>query len=398
PVPWSVSNQTALADAELEYQDVTDPSVDVEFPASGLERLGKPFGLRENDNLVFVVWTTAPWTLPANLAIAVNPKVEYALVRYHRDGVDRVGVVAAELVGRVFDRPGVSSRELIKTFLGDQLVGAVYQHPFVDRKGRIVAADYVTTTDGSGLVHTAPGHGEDDYETGVREKLEVYSPVLADGRFDDTASEWLHGKTVWEANPLIVNKLRDKGVLLGEEKITHSYPHDWRSKKPIIFRATEQWFIAIDKPFSAFSGNGSSVSGSSVSGGATLRGLAREAIDKTDFVPDWGKHRISGMLESRPDWCISRQRAWGLPIPVFYNEKGEPLLTPQSVRAVSKYFREHGADSWFTADPDELLGAAFLYPPGFAPDKLRKEKDIFDVWFESGSSWHAVLQCRSYLK
>jgi isoleucyl-tRNA synthetase len=383
PVSWSVSNQTALAEAELEYQDVTDTSVYVEFPASGLERIGKPFGLTENDNLVFVVWTTTPWTLPANLAIAVNPDVQYALVRYHRDGVERVGVVAADLVKRVFERPGVTRHEVLKTFPGSEIVGAVYQHPFVDRKGKILAADYVTTTDGSGLVHTAPGHGEEDYELGVKHGLEVYSPVLADGRFDDTASEWLRGKTVWEANPLIVNKLRDQGVLLGEEQITHSYPHDWRSKKPIIFRATEQWFIAMDKPFS---------------GGATLRGLAREAIEKTSFVPDWGKHRIMGMLDSRPDWCISRQRAWGLPIPVFYNDKGEPLLTPQSVRAVAKHFRTRGADSWFTDDPDELLGSDFRYPPGFAPDKLRKEQDIFDVWFESGSSWRAVLQCRSYLR
>ncbi len=388
PVPWSVSNQTALADAELEYQDVTDTSIYVEFPASGLERVGTPFGLGPGDNLVFVVWTTTPWTLPANLAIAVNPDVQYALVRYHRDGVDRVGVVAADLIERVF-KDRVSKFETIKTFEGAQLVEAVYQHPFVDRRGKIVAADYVTTTDGTGLVHTAPGHGEEDYETGVRVGLDVYSPVRADGKFDDTVSEWLRGKTVWEANPIITNRLREKGVLLGEEKITHSYPHDWRSKKPIIFRATEQWFVAMNKPFSA---------GSKVSGGATLRGLAKQAVEQTDFVPDWGKHRIGGMLDSRPDWCISRQRAWGLPIPVFYNEAGEALLTPQSVRAVARHFRERGADSWFTDEPDELLGADFRYPPGFSAGKLRKEKDIFDVWFESGSSWHAVLQCRSYLK
>ena len=382
PVPWSVSNQTALAEAELEYQDVTDTSVYVEFPASGMERVGTPFGLGPGDNLVFLVWTTTPWTLPANLAIAVNPDVQYALVRYHRDGVDRVGVVAADLVERVF-AGRVSKFETIKTFEGAQLVEAVYQHPFVDRRGKVVAADYVTTTDGTGLVHTAPGHGEEDYETGVRVGLDVYSPVRADGKFDDTVSEWLRGKTVWEGNPLIVNRLREKGVLLGEEKITHSYPHDWRSKKPIIFRATEQWFVAMNKPLSA---------------GATLRELAKRAVENTDFVPDWGKHRIGGMLDSRPDWCISRQRAWGLPIPVFYNEAGEALLTPQSVRAVAKHFRERGADSWFTDEPDELLGADFQYPPGFSAGKLRKEKDIFDVWFESGSSWHAVLQCRSYLK
>ena len=374
PVPWSVSNQTALADAELEYQDVEDASIYVEFPLVDQKEAGGATHL--------LVWTTTPWTLPANLAVAVNPKVQYAFVKYSREGKDRVGVAAVDLVERVLKRQGVDRFEVVKTVEGEQLVGWVYQHPFVDRKGKVVHADYVTTTDGTGLVHTAPGHGEDDYETGMREKLEVYSPILADGRFDDTASEWLRGKTVWEGNPLVIAKLKELGLLLAEEKITHSYPHDWRSKKPIIFRATEQWFVAMDKPFS---------------GGAQLRGRAKEAIEKTDFVPDWGKHRIGGMLDSRPDWCVSRQRAWGLPIPVFYNEKGEALLTPHSVMAVAKHFREHGADSWFTDAPDVLLGSDFRYPPGFAPDALRKEKDIFDVWFESGSSWRAVLQCRSYL-
>ncbi|MEO6437364.1 MAG: class I tRNA ligase family protein, partial [Tepidisphaeraceae bacterium] len=232
PVPWSVSNQTALADAELEYQDVEDASVYVEFPIADAHLL---------------VWTTTPWTLPANLAVAVHPDVQYARVKYRRDGQDRVGVVAADLVERVLGkRPGVESFEIVGHVSGRELVGQTYRHPFIEsRQGRIVAADYVTTTDGTGLVHTAPGHGEDDYETGVREKLEVYSPVLADGRFDDTAPEWLRGKTVWEANPLIIAKLKELNLLLAEEKITHSYPHDWRSKKPIIFRATEQWFIAI---------------------------------------------------------------------------------------------------------------------------------------------------------
>ncbi|MEO6437028.1 MAG: class I tRNA ligase family protein, partial [Tepidisphaeraceae bacterium] len=191
-------------------------------------------------------------------------------------------------------------------------------------------------------------------------------------------------------------KLKELNLLLAEEKITHSYPHDWRSKKPIIFRATEQWFIAIDKPFTLPEAPDASRSGRA-EGPLSLRERGRQACDKVDFVPDWGRHRIGGMLESRPDWCVSRQRAWGLPIPVFYNEKDEPLLTPQSVRAVSKHMRTQGADSWFTDTPAELLGSDFRYPPGFAPEKLRKEKDIFDVWFESGSSWHAVLQSRSYL-
>jgi len=383
PVHWSIANRTALADAELEYQDVEGPSIYVEFPA-----------LTENPkykNLHFLVWTTTPWTLPANLAIAVHPEVEYAFVDYVRHGQERVGVVAVPLVERVFkDRKGVSSHTVVDVVKGTALLDMEYDHPFVTRVGKILAADYVTTTDGTGLVHTAPGHGEEDYATGMANGLETYSPVRADGTFDDTVPKWLQGMNVWKANPVITDKLRELGLLLGEETITHSYPHDWRSKTPTIFRATEQWFVAIDRPYHA--------AGESTSEPAkSLRQRAIEACSGTiDFVPKWGQHRMLGMLESRPDWCVSRQRAWGLPIPVFYNEKGDALLTPESVRAVAKRFREKGSDAWFTDSPAELLGD-FDPGPKFPKDKLRKEKDIFDVWFESGSSWHAVLMGRDYL-
>jgi isoleucyl-tRNA synthetase len=372
PVPWSVANQTALADAELEYQDVTDSSVYVEFPTTD-SRTGATH---------LLVWTTTPWTLPANLAIAAGPEIEYSLVRYNKGGEERVGLVAAELGTRVFELFPGSKPQVVGTRKGADLAGAEYRHPFINRTGKLVLADYVTTTDGTGLVHTAPGHGEEDYETGIREGLPVYSPVMYNGRFDDTAPEWLRGKTVWEANPVITQHLADKGLLFAEQKITHSYPHDWRSKTPIIFRATEQWFIAMDQPYE----------------GKSLRDRAVEAVQtQVGFVPEWGRARMLGMLQSRPDWCISRQRAWGLPIPVFYNEKGEALLTPESVRAVATRFGEKGSDAWFTDSPAELLGPDFNYPPGFAPENLRKEKDIFDVWFESGSSWHAVLLGRDYL-
>ncbi|HZL34524.1 MAG TPA: isoleucine--tRNA ligase [Tepidisphaeraceae bacterium] len=371
PVPWSIANQTALADAELEYEDVTDNSVYVEFKLTQFID-GLPAYL--------LVWTTTPWTLPANLAVAANAEVEYALVRYSRAGEDRLGLIATELRERVFSKAEISCT-VVRTGNYQSLLGGnlSYRHPFIDRTGRVVSAENVTTTDGTGLVHTAPGHGEDDYETGIRENLAVYSPVLYNGQFDDTVPEWLRGKNVFKANPEITQKLADLGLLFAQEKITHSYPHDWRSKTPIIFRATEQWFVAMDKP--------------GADGSAALREMAQRAIRAdVEFVPAWGRARMEGMIASRPDWCISRQRAWGLPIPVFYNDKGEPLLTAESVRAVAKRFGEKGSDAWFTDSPAQLLGNDFLYPLGFEPNKLRKEKDIFDVWFESGSSWRAVLQ------
>lgn len=388
PVPWSISNQTALADAELEYRDKEDPSVYVEFPAL---KDGLPDAVT-SDDVRFLVWTTTPWTLPANLAIAVHPDVRYAFIRYNRNGKSRVGVVAEDLANAVLNRKGVERGETVAVMTGKELVEAhlQYKHPFIERTGRILPALYVTTTDGTGLVHTAPGHGEEDYNTGLSNGLPVYCPVQANGRFDDTVPEWIRGKTVFEANPIITQHLRQADHLFDEVMIVHSYPHDWRSKKPVILRATEQWFVGVDQPYTVAGQSG---------GPRSLRERAQHAAaHDVQFIPEWGAARLQGMLDSRPDWCISRQRAWGLPIPVFYNEKGEALLTPESVRAVAKRFAEKGSDAWFTDSPAELLGKDFKYPPGFSADQLRKEQDIFDVWFESGSSWNAVLKGRDYLR
>ncbi|MEM8494643.1 MAG: isoleucine--tRNA ligase, partial [Planctomycetota bacterium] len=396
PVHWSVDNQTALAEAELEYYDREDTSVYVWFAS------------QDDPDVGFMIWTTTPWTLPANLAVAVHPRFEYGLYDLGENFGHKKAWIANELAGKVLLRRGVELGEPLDTKRGEELVGLTYGHAFVERTGNVVAAEYVTVEDGTGLVHTAPGHGAEDYQTGLREGLDVYCPVRADGTYDDTVPDWLKGESIWKANSAVVERLRDSGHLFFDETFTHSYPHDWRGKKPVIFRATEQWFIGVDREIcepTTWSDDGLHRTGEST--GKTLRAEAlKEVTDKTQFYPAWGRNRMRGMLEGRPDWCVSRQRAWGLPIPAFFNDDGEVLMTADSVRAVSSIITLKGSDAWFYMKPKELLEfydsrldpdapswIHGIYCPEDDPNyvELYKCNDTFDVWFESGSSWNSVL-------
>jgi len=374
PIHWCLNDRTALAEAELEYHDETSPSVYVNFPmASGVPAAwgAGPWHA--------MIWTTTPWTLPANVAIAAHPDLEYAGVRYADPQRGQVvsTILAAALVEKVLGLRGITDVTEVGRCRGRDLEHAQYRHVFLDRTSPIVLAPYVSAEDGTGFVHTAPGHGAEDYRTGQQYGLPTLSPVDASGRFTNEAPADLVGKTVWQANPLIVETLKGSGALFHQVALSHSYPHCWRCKKPVIFRATEQWFIAVDHD--------------------DLRQRTLKIIaDDVAWQPDWGQSRIGAMVSTRPDWCISRQRSWGVPIPAFgCTACGHQLLTAESVRHVRDRFRKDGADSWYRRPVDELL------PPGTACPKCRgtsfaKGTDILDVWFESGSSHRAVLDEPSY--
>ncbi|MCE5327129.1 MAG: class I tRNA ligase family protein, partial [Planctomycetaceae bacterium] len=383
---------TALADAELEYHDRTDPSVYVALPLTD----GQLDGV--TGDVCLLVWTTTPWTLPANLAVAVGPGIEYAAVACQTAGGPITFVMAKARMDTVLAAVKAArgdylrSYSVVATLTGEDLLaaGLTYRHPLLEGKTcPVIAADYVTLDDGTGLVHTAPGHGLEDYASGLKHGLEIYCPVQADGTFDDSAPEFIRGKGVWAANALICERLKSDGTLVLQEPITHSYPHDWRSKTPTIFRATEQWFIGVDTM--------------PAGGNASLRKMALDVCTRdldqggVRFIPAWGRNRIEGMLASRPDWCISRQRSWGLPIPAFMNKNGEVLMTADSVRAVAAVIAEEGSDAWFMRTPAELLTGYDIdsdeyvaTPETFPIVSLQKGGDIFDVWFESGSSWFAA--------
>ncbi|MDP7006389.1 MAG: isoleucine--tRNA ligase [Phycisphaerales bacterium] len=374
PVHWSIANETALAEAELEYYEREDPSIFVYFDAVDKDTVATAFGVSLDEVPSFLIWTTTPWTLVANMAITVSPRFEYSLVRLG----DKVTVVASELLKKVAGITNVTA-EVLGTCKGDALVGMSYDHVYCDRTCPIISGDHVTLEDGTGLVHTAPGHGTDDYMVGLANNLDIYCPVQADGVYDDTVPEFLSGLSVWDANDVVVNKLKETNHLYHLSLYTHSYPHDWRSKTPVIFRSTEQWFVAVDGKLDS---------------GKSLRDSALEATENNiRFVPAWGQNRLRGMIESRPDWCLSRQRSWGLPIPAFVQSDGSVLLTPETVRAVAKVFEEHGSDSWFSQPPEVLL-THWENPDNVDLTKLEKMHDIFDVWFESGTSWYAVMEQR----
>ena len=443
PVHWSIANQTALAEAELEYEDRIDLSVYVDFEAADASAVFDAFGLppdvetadgdeveisesgapepgeRPTTRPSFMIWTTTPWTLPANCAIAVNPVYEYALIWV--DG--NITVMATELAEKVLQLARSEEVVILARASGSKLLGLKYRHPFVDlARGEgiplsaggnreklfsIMAAEYVTLEDGTGLVHTAPGHGTEDYQTGLREGLGIYCPVQGDGTYDATVPAWLRGLDVWTANEKVAAHLRTSGHLFYEQKFSHSYPHDWRSKTPTIFRSTEQWFVGVDMP-TRHGGSLRELALRSVSHSRSAASHARGApetdVKGIDFIPEWGRNRMRGMLESRPDWCISRQRSWGLPIPAFFLPDGTVFMTAASVRAVARTFRQKGSDSWFALPPAELLSLGGYEaaadpdaPPGIAAHfaTLSKGKDILDVWFESGSTWNAVMRERS---
>lgn len=372
PILWCWRDETALAEAEIEYWDEESPSIYVRFY---LKSHFEPLAMHPEPKWI-VIWTTTPWTLPGNVAVAVHPEANYAAAKTENFGIL---IVAESLLEEVMSKVGAGDYEVVGGFKGADLEFQVCSHPLYDgRDSVVVLADYVSLDTGTGAVHTAPGHGEEDYIMGLKYKLPAPSPVDEVGRFTAEAERFA-GLHINDGNRAIIEDLDERGLLLHESSIVHSYPHCWRSKTPVIFRATEQWFIAMD------------------AGEVFLRDEALRSIGEVKWIPEWSVRRITGMIEQRPDWCISRQRSWGVPIPAFYCARcGEILVTDNTINSVAELFEREGADAWFKKEASEILPSDTTCPKcGCA--SFRKETDIFDVWFESGVSHEAVLKTRPEL-
>ena len=373
PVNWCLDCGSALAEAEVEYEDKNSPAIDVAFEVheNHAAKLAAAFGLTHLRGPAFaVIWTTTPWTLPANEAVSVHPELTYDLIETEKGALILVRDLAESALNR-YELEGIT----LGSCTGEKLDQILLKHPFQNRDVAIICGTHVTTEAGTGLVHTAPAHGVDDYNIGKTYGLPVNNPVANDGRFISTTPALsvgeLAGKTVWEANPLVLQELESRGRLLKNEKIKHSYPHCWRHKTPIIFRATTQWFIGMDNK--------------TTEDASTLRWIAERAVDETQFYPAWGRARLEGMMKTRPDWCVSRQRNWGVPIPFFlHKETGKPHpRTAELIELVAQRVEKAGIEAWFSLDAAELLGAE--------ADQYVKMKDTLDVWFDSGTThWHVM--------